>query len=94
MDNPQDFIFHSDFQYPPIVRAGTVDIPSGSYGTQVLTGGLDINSDFAVFRRRIIGNTNEPIIEREDLAYISPTGDLMYSPTFPPETVIWRVYGN
>lgn len=92
MDNTQDFIFHSDFKYPPVVQAGTTEVPTQTYDTMVLTGGLDINDDFAVFRRRIIGNTNEPIVERDDTSYISPTGDLIYRPSFPPETVIWRTY--
>lgn len=92
MNNTEDFIFHSDFKYPPIVKSGTIDIASGAYNTVVLTSGLSIDDDFAVFRKRILGSTNEPIIERDDISFISPAGELTYSPSFPPETVIWRTY--
>lgn len=91
--NPQDFVFFSDFQYPPKITSGSTVVGATDYGLKVLTTGVTLDMDYQVYEQRVLGSTNETIIQKLTTAYVDPSGNLVAQPSFPPSTLIWRTYG-
>ena len=90
--NPQDYIFYSDFQYPPRISAGSTDVAAGDYNLKVLTSGVTLDHDYVVYQQRKLPS-GETTIQKVTGAYIAPGGDLVAQPTAAPSKLIWRVYG-
>lgn len=95
INNPQDYIFFSDFKYPAKTQAGSTVVASGDYNLKVLATGVTLDNDWAVYEQRVLGGTGETILGNStDQAYIDPSGNLIARATFAPSTLVWRVYGS
>ena len=86
--NPQDYIFYSDFQYPPKISAGATD---GDFDQKILATGVTLDNDWSVYEESQRGG--ETAISKHSNAYINHRGELISSATNTPSKLIWRVYG-
>lgn len=93
ISNPQDYIFYSEFQYPPKISSGSTDVASGDFNLKVLATGVTLDNDWSVYEERVLGSTGETIIQKSLSAYVKPNGELVASATFAPSRLVWRVYG-
>ena len=91
--NSQDFIFYSDFKYPPVKLSGSTPVAANDSSSKVLASGVTIDNDYAVYVERVLSADNQTIIERATNPYIDPSGNLMYMPPYTPCTIHWRIYG-
>ena len=91
--NTEDFIFYSEFRYPPVRLSGTTPVAANDSSVQTLASGLTLDNDYAVYQERVLGADGATIIERAQNPYIDPQGNLRYMPPFTPCTLYWRVYG-
>lgn len=89
--NPQDYIFYSDFQYPPKISAGATNVASGDFGQKVLATGITLDNDWLVYEESQWGG--ETVISKHSDAYINHRGELISSAINTPSKLIWRVYG-
>lgn len=88
--NPQDYIFYSDFQYPPKISAGATNVASGDFGQKVLATGITLDNDWLVYEESQRGG--ETVISKHSDAYINHRGELISSAINTPAKLIWRVY--
>lgn len=93
ISNTQDFIFLSDAMYPPVKASGSTTVASGDFGVKILTSGVTIDQDYAVYEERVLGSDGATIIGRALNPYVDPSGNLVYFPPFTPCVLHWRVYG-
>lgn len=89
--NPQDYIFYSDFQYPPKISAGATNVADGDFGQKILATGVTLDNDWSVYEESQRGG--ETVISKRSDAYINHRGELISSATNTPSKLIWRVYG-
>lgn len=89
--NPQDYIFYSDFQYPPRISSGSTNVAAGDFGQKILATGVTLDNDWSVYEESRSGGT-VMITKRSD-SYVNPNGELISSATMTPSKLIWRVYG-
>lgn len=89
--NPQDYIFYSDFQYPPIISSGATNVADGDFGQKVLATGVTLDNDWSVYEESQWGG--ETVISKHSDAYINHRGELISSAINTPSKLIWRVYG-
>lgn len=89
--NPQDYIFYSDFQYPPKISSGSTNVAAGDFGQKILATGITLDNDWLVYEESQRGG--ETVISKHSNAYINHRGELISSATYTPSKLIWRVYG-
>ena len=89
--NPQDYVFYSNFQYPPKIQAGDTDVAVGDPSLKVLATGITLEHDWSVYEQYT--QNGETVIRKNVTAYINQNGELVARGTFPPSKLVWRVYG-
>lgn len=89
--NPQDYIFYSEFQYPPKISASETDVAGGDAGLKVLATGVTLENDWSVYEQCV--QNGETLIRKSPDAYVNQNGELIARAHFPPSKLIGRVYG-
>lgn len=89
--NPQDYIFYSDFQYPPKISSGSTNVADGDFDQKILATGITLDNDWLVYEESQLGG--ETVISKHSDAYINHRGELISRVVMAPSKLIWRVYG-